>query len=207
MKIPLKYRNKPFVLFATGPSLTEEVVESIRPYRDKFIMLGCNDSYERVDYLHEHYACDDKWWRHHGEAVRKLRPELSCWSQAGQDLCDQYGVTHIPGQHKEGLSLDSNYIHYGSNSGFQSLNLAFLMVGNRFILVGYNMKQVAGLTHSFGDHPKGLKVTSPYAQFVSAYTNIQPKITDLIINCTPDSALTMFKAADLEKELKKDGRE
>lgn len=201
MKIPLNYRNKTFVLFATGPSLTTEVIELLRPYKDEFIMMGCNDCYKVVDYLHEHYACDDKWWRHHGEALRELRPELSCWSQAGQELCDQYNVTHVDGKHLEGLSLNSSYIHYGSNSGFQSLNLAFLMGGNRFILVGYNMKPVGGLTHYFGDHPAGLKVTSPYAQFTAAYSKIQPTIKDLIINCTPDSALTMFKYKDLKEVL------
>lgn len=201
MKIPLKYRNKTFVLFATGPSLTTEVIERLRPFKDEFIMLGCNDCYKVVDYLHEHYACDDKWWRHHGEELRELRPKLSSWSQAAQDLCDQYQVKHIDGKHKEGLSLDSDYIHYGSNSGFQGLNLAFLMGGSRFLLVGYNMQIVGSLTHYFGDHPQGLKTSSPYPTFVKAYNNIQPEIKELIINCTPDSALTMFQYQNLKELL------
>jgi ABC-type uncharacterized transport system substrate-binding protein len=55
--------------------------------------------------------------------------------------------------------------------------------------------------HYFGDHPTGVNRSSTYDKFIKAYNTIQPEIKELIINCTPDSALTTFKYNDLEKEL------
>jgi hypothetical protein len=199
--IPLKYKNKSAILFATGPSLTEEVVETIRPYRGKFVMFGCNDAYTIVDFLDEHYACDNNWWAHRGEHFRELCPTLSSWSQAPESVLEPYNVTHVDGNHKEKLSTNNAYIHYGSNSGFQLLNLAYLMGIRKFLLVGYNMKPSGGKKHFFGDHPAPLNKSSPYTQFVRAFSQIQPEIKDLIINCTPDSALDMFTNKPLKEAL------
>lgn len=199
--IPIKYENKSAILFATGPSLTEEVVETIRPYKDKFVMFGCNDAYTIVDFLDEHYACDNNWWSHNGEKFREVRPELSSWSQAVDTVLEPFNVTHIDGAHKEKLSTNNAFIHYGSNSGFQTLNLAYLMGIRRFLLVGYNMRMVGGKKHFFGDHPAPLNKSSPYNQFVNAFKTVQPEIKQLIINCTPNSALDMFTFMDLEEAL------
>ena len=82
MKIPLQYRNKPAILVTTGPSLTEAVVETIRPYKNDFIIFGCNDSYRLVDYLDLHYACDKAWWDLHAKPFREKYPDLEAYTQA-----------------------------------------------------------------------------------------------------------------------------
>jgi len=185
---------------ASGPSLTEKVIEQIRPHKDRFIIFGCNDIYKVVDYLDVHYACDTAWWNMWGEHIKKLRPSLESWTQC-KPSSEKYKINHVQGQHKPKLSINQNEIHYGSNSGYQQLNLAFLMGCSRFILVGYNMKKINNKSHYFGDHPKELKRNSPYPRFVSAFATIQPEIRELIINCTPDSALTMFEQKPLEEIL------
>jgi hypothetical protein len=200
--IPLKFRNKPAILVATGPSLTEEVVDTIRKYRDKFIFFGCNDSYKIIDFLDVHYACDKQWWVTHGEDFRKQRPKLESWTQH-KESAEQFNLNYTPGTHTKDLSLNSNSIHFGSNSGYQLLNIAFLMGCNKFILVGYNMQVVRNKRHFFGDHPQGLNNSSPYSRFVQAYKTINPEIAKLIVNCTPNSALIFFNQTPLEEELKK----
>ena len=199
--IPIKYPDKPAILFATRPSLTEEVVETIRPYKDKFVMFGCNNAYDIVDYLDEHYACDNNWWTEYGTTFREKFPTLSSWSQAPESILEPFNVTHVKGAHKQELSTNNNLIHFGSNSGFQLLNLAFLLGCRKFLLVGYNMQNVGGKKHFFGNHPGRLDKNSPYPQFVRAYSQIQENIKELIVNCTPDSALTMFRQGDLREEL------
>lgn len=198
--IQQKFKNKKAILIASGPSLTEEVIESIRPYKDNFIIFGCNDVYKVVDYLDVHYACDTKWWNVWGEDFKKRRPNLESWTQC-KPSAEKYNLNYTLGKHQNKLSIDSKYIHYGSNSGFQQLNLAFLMGCCRFILVGYNMQAVKNQSHYFGDHPKELDKKSPYPKFVDAFLTIQPQIKNLIINCTPDSALTMFEQKPLEEIL------
>jgi hypothetical protein len=199
MAVSLKYRNKPAILMATGPSLTEEVIETIRSYKDKYAIFGCNDTYAVVDYLDEHYACDTAWWNYHGAKVIRKYP--NSWTQC-KNSAEKFKLNYIAGRTVRGLSLDSNLIHYGSNSGYQQLNIAFLMGCSKFILVGYNMGVPEGKQkHYFGDHPTGVNRSSTYDKFIKAYNTIQPEIKELIINCTPDSALTTFKYNDLEKEL------
>ena len=196
--IQQKYKNKKAILIATGPSLTEEVIETIRPYKDDFVIFGCNDSYKVVDFLDFHYACDNKWWEFHYDTFKEKYPHLQAWTQAKEY---QDKLTIIKGKPAKGLSLDSSLIHWGSNSGYQLLNIAFLMGCSKFILVGYNMQAIKGKKHYFGEHPPGLSKNSPYNKFVAAFNTIQPEIKELIINCTPNSALKMFKQKDLREVL------
>lgn len=198
--IEQKYKNKTFILCATGPSLTKEVVETIRPYKDKFVIFGINDSYKIIDFLDEHYACDNKWWVTWGPDFRQKCPDLSSWTQ-DKKSSKQFNLNWTAGKHEKAFSLDSNLIHYGSNSGYQALNIAFLMGGKKFILVGYNMQKVGNKKHFFGDHPKPLNSNSPYASFAKNFDTIQPEIKQLVINCTPNSALTCFEKADLLETL------
>lgn len=198
--IDQKYYNRKFIMCATGPSLTEEVVETIKPYKEEFVVFGINDAYRQIDFLEEHYACDTKWWTMWGEDFRKTYPKLSSWTQC-KTSAEKYGLNFINGKHAKEFSINPNLIHYGANSGYQALNLAFLMGGRRFLLVGYNMQQVGSQKHFFGNHPPGLNSNSPYGMFVKNYETIQPDIRELVINCTPDSALTAFKKMDLEKAL------
>lgn len=192
------YKNKKAILIATGPSLTKEVIETIRPYKDNFIIFGCNDSYKVVDYLDFHYACDKRWWDIHYDSYIEHYPNLQSWTQA-KDYENKLKV--VEGKSARGLSLDSSLIHWGSNSGYQLLNIAFLMGCSKFILVGYNMQKLDGKLHYFGDHPSGLSNSSPYDKFLQAFETIQPEIKELVINCTPHSALTMFKQKPLEEVL------
>jgi hypothetical protein len=196
-----KFRNKKAILIATGPSLTEEVVDIIRKYKNDFVIFGCNDSYRIVDFLDIHYACDTAWWNIHAEPFREKYPFLETWTQSKEHKNTEFNLNVIKGGSLPGLSLKSDFIHWGSNSGYQLLNIAFLMGCCRFILVGYNMQQVNGQRHYFGEHPESMKRNSPYPAFVKAFSTIQPEIKELIINCTPDSALTIFPYQNLEEVL------
>lgn len=200
--IKQKFKNKPAILIATGPSLTEEVVSVIEKYKDHYVIFGCNDAYKIVDFLDIHYACDKRWWDHNGKDFREKYPNLESWTQ-DKASAQKYSLNVIDGVFRPKLSASSNIIHWGSNSGFQQLNIAFLMGCSKFILVGYNMKKSRdGKSHFFGDHPSAMRSNSPYPTFVEAFNSIQKEIKPFIVNCTPDSALRMFRYNDLEEELK-----
>lgn len=200
-KVPHKYRNRKFVLCATGPSLTPEVVETIRKYQEDHVIFGINDSYRIIDFLDEHYACDEKWWQTWGNDFREKYPHLSSWAYGSNAA--NWGVKVIKGFHNTGLSLRQDKVHYGANSGYQALNIAFLMGGRKFILVGYNMQRVKQKSHFFGDH-QGMNNNSPYNMFIQNYNSIQTPIKNLIVNCTENSALNCFRKGNLEEELQSD---
>ena len=199
MSIPLKYRNRPAILMATGPSLTEEVVEYVREHKTNHVVFGCNDVYRICDFMDVHYACDTRWWKTNGPEFRKLFPTLESWTQ-DQRASKEFELNHTAGKHLPGLSIDPKLIHFGSNSGYQMLNIAFLMGCNKFILLGYNMKHIDNKTHFFGDH-EGMNNNSPYKTFLIKFKTVQPEIAKLVVNCTENTALRNFRISTLEKEL------
>jgi hypothetical protein len=185
---------------ATGPSLTEEVVEYVREHKGDHIVFGCNDVYKICDFMDVHYACDTRWWAFNGEEFRKLFPTQESWTQC-QKSAEKFGLNFTKGKHDTGLSINPDLIHFGSNSGYQQLNIAFLMGCNKFILLGYNMQHTQGKSHFFGDHQGGMNNNSPYKSFLQKYGTIQEPIKKLIVNCTTESALQTFRKSTLEEEL------
>lgn len=203
--IPIKYRNKPAVIVATGPSLTVDVVTTLYEYKDSYVFFGCNDAYRAVPFLDEHYALDHTWWDFHKNSANSMGKEAS-WC-GWLDICRDLNLQYVGGRDKEGLSLDNEAIHWGDNSGFQVLNLAVLMGCTKFILVGFNMGVPEGeKKHFFGDHPKQCIQNSPWEGFKKSFqyvADMQPEIAKEIVNCTPKTALQCFRIGDLETELKK----
>lgn len=198
-----KHEGKTAVMFATGPSLTSEVIELVRPYHEsgKVLAIGCNDSYKVINYLDILYACDATWWDYHiehNDVLDICKAEL--WTQEEKIVKKYENINHIPGIHSPAFSIEPNLIHFGSNSGYQQLNLAYLMGVRKFILCGYNMG-AGGSTHFFGVHPKGLNRSSPYNIFIQAYNSIQPEIKEMVINCTEPTALECFKKQTLKETL------
>ena len=201
-KIPPIYKGVHAIVAAPGPSLTPDVVNTLREVKNKYAIFGVGDVYKVIDFLDEHYACDARWWNVHGEKLNSMYPNLSMWCHDSDG--EKYGAKRVHGVGSAGFSTNPSLIHYGSNSGYQMLNLAYLWGCTKMILVGYNMKKVGSKSHFFtGKREGNLQVNSPYSSFAAKYNTIQKDIRDMIINCTPDSALTAFRVEDLDEELRK----
>ena len=199
-KIPRIYKGVEAIIAAPGPSLTPEVVNALREVRDRYAIFGVGDVYKVIDFLDEHYACDARWWNIHGDKINSMYPKLSMWCHDSDG--EKYGAKKVNGIGSPGFSTNPSLIHYGSNSGYQLLNLAYLWGCTKMILVGYNMKKVGSQSHFFtGPREGNLQVNSPYPVFAKKYNTIQKEIRDMIINCTPDSALTCFEKQRLEEFL------
>jgi hypothetical protein len=145
------------------------------------------------------YACDEKWWRHHWDNLEHYGGER--WTQVHNDaakkFAEELGLNAKPGASAAGLGRDK--IHHGGNSGYQAINLAYLMGAAKIILLGYDMHN-NGMAHFFGDHPKGLS-NGRYDQYVSNFTRLAKDLAAAgieVINCTPDSALTQFAKKDFQ---------
>jgi hypothetical protein len=214
--IPPDYFERTVVCFASGPSLTPEVIETIRPYHEagKVAAMGLGDTYRAVPYLDEFYACDRSWWNHHtkhkhmahGRDVMDYPCRLWGNQSAWSTLRRFPHVNIVQGFGKKGFSPNRKAIHYGNNSGFQLLNLAYWLTGGkgRFILVGYDMRVPKdGLRHFFGDHGEGLSKGGNYTKFNRQFEGIAAEQRRLFVNCTPGSALTAFPFGNLSDELEK----
>lgn len=96
-------------------------------------------------------------------------------------------------------------IHYGNNSGFQAMNLAYHWGARRMLLLGFDCKAQAGKVHWFGDHPKPLR-TEPSA-FKTWLASFEKLAKDLkadgveVVNCSRETALTCFKRSTIDQAL------
>lgn len=202
-KIPRLYENCKIVIAAIGPSLTTEVIETVRKYKDTHVVLGINDAYKVIDFMDEFYACDGKWWKVHGDLITKKCPGLNMWTH--DDEGTKYGARQVKGKGNAGLSTNPEYIHTGCNSGFQALNLAVLWGCTKIILVGYNLGHVQGKAHFWGGGREStLAVSSPYDNFIRHFDKVQPQFRERIVNCTEHTKLNTFRKGNLEEELQSD---
>jgi len=207
-KINPKWKGRPVIVAATGPSLVLEVAALCRTSR--LPTIAVNDAYRLMPWADMLYACDEMWWRHHGGCPDFEGEKWSSHGAVGLKkhndkarAAELYGLNLVAGRDEIGFSLDPYFIHYGSNSGFQALNIAILTGGNPIILVGFNMQAVRKRRHFFGDHPAGLRNTSDHRNFAKHFERAAKRLpTDIaILNATPDSALTCFPKVELNDAL------
>lgn len=185
--VPRRYEGQTVAIVASGPSARREDVEYCRARGwpvwavNTSFRLGCNSL----------YGCDYRWWKaHHAEAKQTT---LDCWAWS-QRAAEEFGLRWIRGVAQGGFSEIPDRLHDGRNSGYQCLNLVYLMGAARVLLVGFDMRHVDGQTHHHGDHPKGL--ANPKAAFLAecagAFDTIQPLPRCEVLNCTPGSAIRRF---------------
>ncbi len=195
---------KPWIVAATGPSLTPEVAEQCKGHN----VIAVNDAYRLLPFARALYAADSGWWKLHkgcpGFAGDK-------WTTCGRDLeawpAKDYGIQLI-GSPKgaEGFSFTPGVIHRGANSGFQAVNLALVVYGaTSIVLVGFDMHG----SHFFGEHPpmprrsRGSSSGKAYARFMRNFSRAAELLPSdrKIINATPGSAMTCFPMMPLEEAL------
>jgi len=195
--------DKPFVIVASGPSLTKGQVDYCK---DRASVVVINDNYKIAPWANYLYACDSHWWDWHREDLDLLNfkgekyTQDNAWSE---NMLEHYKKMHrlkvIKSTAGKGLSLDTEVIHQGGNSGYQAINLAYHLGGRKIILIGYDQKFGSNNeTHWFGDHPNGVR--SNYASWVPSYNSLAEHARQIgleIINCTIDTALTCFERKEL----------
>lgn len=147
------------------------------------------------------YACDGDWWDENiGEVLSKFEGEL--WTQ-DFNASEKFGLNRIEGESEKGLGKDK--IHFGANSGYQMVNLAYLFGAKKIILLGFDMKRGENKkSHWHGDHPGALNKSMPINKWIQ---NFNPLASDLkaegvtVINATRDSDLECFERQKLEVAL------
>jgi hypothetical protein len=165
-----------------------------------------NDAYRRLPYADILYACDEKWWRLHVAAVDEMFHGERWTTHEGRpgDSNDKSAVppdwklNFIRGRHADTFSADPDALHYGSNSGFQAINLALLKGATRVALVGFDM---GGRGHFFGEHPEPLHNRADYSPFLREFREAAKGCTVPVLNATPGSALDCFAKVTLEEAL------
>ncbi len=164
-----------------------------------------NDAYRLAPWADICYFADARWWHWH-----KAKPEFLAFT--GQrctifdtgNAVDNPDVFMLRNGGTEGLSDTPTELRTGRTSGYQAINLAVLAGATRILLLGYDGKVAAdGKPHWFGDHP----VTSDPGTISMLSRNLAWLVKPLaergveVINCSPDSAVSVFPKQSLESAL------
>ena len=119
-------------------------------------------------------------------------------NDAGNDLNPHKDYNLIRMDSKNGKGLGEDCLHYGGNSGYQAVNLAYLLGAKTILLLGFDMFG----THYFGEHKYGLNNDSPYKRFIESFCTINVKKHNIeVINCSRQSALEYFPRTTIDKVL------
>lgn len=145
------------------------------------------------------YGCDPQWWAHHQGT--DFRGEKWSTHDSTRDSVndkteahEKWGVRCVRGARDSTFSTDPSIINYGDNSGFQAVNLAILFGCKHITLIGFDMREVGGKKHFFGDHPQGLGNSANYSNFARHFENAAKHMPKgvRIVNATPNSGLRCF---------------
>jgi hypothetical protein len=211
------WTGEPCIVAASGPSLTTEVAQKVRFARwlNGWRAIVVNDAYKAIPRADVLYACDNNWWDIHGKCVGFHGAKWSSHEESSKDKhgndkrenAEKYGINLVWGRDGDEFSFDPSFIRYGSNSGFQAINLALLFGCTRIVLVGYDMRYVGGKAHFFGNHPAPLPQIGDrdYQAFAKRFERANKKLPSniSIVNATPGSALTCFPMMSLDEALAK----
>lgn len=217
-RISPRWLHRDCIVAAPGPSLTPSVARDVRIARMAYgwKVIVVQDAYKAIPYADALYGCCPKWWRvhkhcegFHGEKWTtheggrdSMNNKLDPDGELGVPIADAFDIKVVRGAHLDTFSSDPEIIHYGSNSGFQAINLALLFGCRRIVLVGYDMRYVGDQAHFFGNHPKELHQNrdTDYRRFVPRFERAVPTIPKgvVIYNATPGSALTCFPMMSFE---------
>ncbi len=191
---------------ASGPSLDAETAEKCRGW---YHVIAVNDAHRLLPFADVLYACDANWWDVREGCPTFYGEKWTSHSDRDNDktrVMERFGLNVILGEHGNRFSINPGQICYGNNSGFQAVNLALLFGGNPIILVGFDMRDVDGKRHFFGKHEPPLSDSQNFGAWVQNFAEAAKHLPPgrLIVNATPDSALTCFPHMPLEEAL--DGR-
>jgi hypothetical protein len=199
--IPKLFEGEKAFVMATGPSLTQDVIDQI--YKESgWRYIGISDCYRICPFLDFHYACDNKWWEiHYSKILEWDGCENGYWCTEKHTKAKFNKLHWVLGTGGKGWSDNPAKIHYGSNSGFQITNIAYLLGIKYMVLLGFNMMVMGDkkepMRHFFGDHPQGLSRNSSYQSFAAQFEFIKTNGVR-VVNATEPSRLKAFPKMSLK---------
>jgi len=122
--------------------------------------------------------------------------------------CREFGCRRVDTEARTGLGRRG--VATGGNSGYQAVNLAYLLGASRVVLIGFDMQGAGpGRNHFHPDHNAGGRhnLTNPteslYRQWRRRFSEIHEALAEegvALVNASRETALTIPRV-DLEDEI------
>lgn len=196
------WAGRTVAILASGPSMSAAVADAVRAARIPVIAI--NSTYQLAPWADMIYAADQAWWiQYHAQLSDFAGLKVSIEQTPGvlpPNMPEGVLVLRNSGNH--GFDKDPGRLRTGGNSGYQALHVAAHAGARRVLLCGYEM---GGGGHWHGDHP------SPLTNSRTLLPRLRPRFAALaselrdarveVVNCTPDSQLTVFPRVSLSLAL------
>lgn len=179
--------GKTVAIIAGGESATPEAAAEVR--RRGWYCIVTNTSIRLAPWADVLFAADRAWWLKYKDEVAGFGGRRFHCQQYGQPLEAQYAKPRLCA------------MNGGGNSALHAAHLAQDEGAARLILIGVDLRPDR-LTHWHGAHPVPL-INATVHQFKAALGAWERCATGLlrtmqIINCSPDSAVTVFPKMRIE---------
>lgn len=182
-----------FFICASGSSLKQEDVDAIR---GKGIVVVINNTHELAPWANILYACDIKWWKAYPEALKFKGRKIS--------IKYEHEDVELFESNEKLNGLGEKLIHCGGNSGYQAINLAYLLGAKEIVLLGFDMQRTNGKGHWHGEHVRGLTNQTNYNIWIGHFRILAIHLKNKgikVYNCTRDTALECFERKKLSEIL------
>lgn len=203
------WAKRPAVIIASGPSLSDDQLRLVEQQHlaERVHAITVNNTAQRAPWADVAYFGDYTAIKHYRGANKggKQQDLASCcveWWTISKPAAERWKLNHVASDNRPGFGVDR--VSMNGNSGAQAINLAMLFGARRILLLGFDMRDVDGRAHWFGQHPQLLVQIQLYEEWIHKLKIAAPQAKARgveIINCTPGSALTCFRSSTIEAEL------
>lgn len=184
------------VILASGPSMSEEVAATVRPFTHRVIAI--NNTFQlALSWADMVYAADAAWWaKYHAGTAQFQGLKVSCSETPFVD------VLRVQYSGRDGFDVNPAYIRTGGNSGYQAIHIAAHAGCTRILLCGFDMR--GGHWHGRHESPLREHGEAIYDRWLARFATLAPALEERgieVINCTPNSALKVWPFQPLEEAL------
>lgn len=189
---------------ASGPSLTQAIVDKVRGRPAIVVNSSCMLA-RWADVL---FFTDSSWYEQRREIVANWPGMVVSMSKTAKiELPDK--VKRVKGEGDPAFPFEAfppagaSVIRQGRSSGHTAVSLAIAMGANAIVLVGYDMRPIAGREHHHSEYtgPRDLDIYREFAGGFSGWKAASLKRGVEIVNATPGSAIPEFPMVDLDEVL------
>lgn len=195
------WRGETVLIVAGGPSVTQQIVDEAR---GRCRVIAVNNAYEIAPWAEVLYFADHQWWEWHRkrDLYRAFAGQKVTIEGTGERVSEPE-VHMLRNLGYIGVSKQPNGIFTGANSGFQAMNIAALSGARKILLLGFDMRFVAGRAHWHAEHPRKTPEAS-YLRYAKRFDPAKPALEAMgveTVNCSPGSAIKCFRFSEVRLEL------
>ncbi len=195
--VPRMWEGKTVAILASGESMSQRVADKVHAAGLPTITI--NRTFRLAPWADMLYAADAGWWLHRDNRDAHKFAGLKV---TGDAIGGGVEVLRLRNTGRVGFDSNPENVRTGGNGGYQALHVAIQAGARQVLLFGYDMHG----KHWHGPHPEPLRNAgeSIYERWLRFFPDLVPVCVERhveVLNCTPDSCLTVWPFVPMEEAL------